>query len=60
MNKSVHEIIENSEAKRRAVIERMWLNYFNDGLLAQGMITQEQHRKMKLQIATRKPNSQSR
>lgn len=60
MNKSVHEIIENSEAKRRAVVERMWLNFFNNGLLEQGIITPEQHRKMKLQIATRKPNSQSR
>ncbi len=48
------------EQLRRAVVEKMWLNFFNDGLLAQGMITQEQHRKMKLQIATRKPNSQSR
>ena len=45
-----------NEAKRRAVIEKMWLNYFNDGLLKQGMITEAEHRKMKLYITTRKPS----
>lgn len=49
-----------NEQLRRAAVEKMWLNYFNNGLLEQGIITPEQHRKMKLQIATRKPNSQSR
>lgn len=60
MHKRVHEIIENNEAKRRAVVERMWLNYFNNGLLEQGLITEEQHRKMKLQITTRKSDPQTR
>lgn len=60
MHKSAHEIIESSETKRRAVVERMWLNFFNNGLLEQGLITPEQHHKMKVQIATRKPNSQTR
>lgn len=49
-----------NEQLRRAAVEKMWLNFFNNGLLEQGIITPEQHRKMKLQIATRKPNSQSR
>lgn len=60
MHKSVHEIIENNEAKRRTVVERMWLNFFNNGLLEQGIITPEQHRKMKVQIATRKSDPQTR
>ena len=60
MAKSVNQIIESSEAKRRAAIERMWLNHFNNGLLEQGLISPEQHRKMKLQIATRKPEAPSR
>ena len=49
-----------NEQLRRAAVEKMWLNYFNNGLLEQGIITPEQHRKMKVQIATRIPNSQSR
>lgn len=60
MAKSVNQIIEINEAKRRAAVEKMWLNYFNNGLLEQKLITPEQHRKMKLQIATRKPDTPSR
>lgn len=60
MRKSLHEITENTEATRRAVVERMWLNFFNDGLLEQDLITEEQHRKMKLQINTRKSDPQTR
>lgn len=49
-----------NEQMRRAAVERMWLNYFNNGLLEQGIITPEQHRKMAAQIATRKSNSAAR
>ena len=48
------------EQKRRNVVEKMWLNYFNNGLLEKGMITPEQHRKMKLYISTRKPSAMER
>ena len=48
------------EQKRRNVVEKMWLNYFNDGLLKQGMITEAEHRKMKLYITTRKPSAMER
>jgi len=44
---------EENERKRRCVVEKMWLNYFNDSLLEKGLITQTQHRKMKLQISSR-------
>ena len=46
---------ERNEALRRNVVEKMWLNYFNNELLAQGLITESMHRKMKLEISMRKP-----
>lgn len=49
-----------NEQMRRAVIEKMYLNHFNNELLAQGIITPEQHRKMQVQIATRKPTTPTR
>lgn len=49
-----------NEQLRRAAVEKMWLNFFNNGLLEQGIITPEQHRKMKLQIATRKSGPETR
>lgn len=49
-----------NEAHRRAVVEKMWLNYFNNGLLEKGLITPQQHQEMKLQIKTRKSKSYER
>ena len=49
-----------NEQLRRATVEKMWLNYFNNGLLEQGLITPEEHRKMAVQIATRKSNPPTR
>lgn len=46
-----------NEQMRRAVVEKMYLDFFNNELLEQGIITPEQHRKMKIQIATRKPKT---
>ena len=43
-----------NEALRQNVVEKMWLNYFNNTLLEQGLITESMHRKMKLDISTRK------
>lgn len=42
------------EQLRRAVVEKMYLNHFNNSLLEQGIITTDQHRKMKIYISTRK------
>ena len=42
-----------NEAKKRAVIERMWLDYYNNSLLEQGLITEYQHQKMKALISSR-------
>ena len=49
-----------NDAKRRAVVERMWLHFFNNGLLEKGLITEAEHRKMRLYIATRKNPSMER
>ena len=42
-----------SEQKKLAVIEQLWLIYYNDTLFAKGMITQEQHQRMQLMIKSR-------
>lgn len=42
------------EQLRRAAVEKMWLQYFNDQLLVQGIITQPEHKRMQAQLATRK------
>lgn len=54
MAKSLNETITVNEAKRRAVVEKLWLNHYNNTLLEKGLITQEQHHKMRIYIATRK------
>lgn len=48
----------SNEQKRRNVVEKMWLNYFNDQLHERGMITDAQHRQMKTQINGRKSSLQ--
>jgi len=48
----------SNEQKRRNVVEKMWLNYFNDQLYERGMITDTQHRQMKIQISGRRPSIQ--
>ena len=50
---------ERNEARRRNVVEKMWLNYFNNELLAQGLITESMYRKMKVEISMRKPGDKS-
>ena len=44
---------EENEVNRRCVVEKMWLNYFNNSLLEKGLITESQYRKMKIQINRR-------
>ena len=42
-----------TEQKKQAVIERLWLTYYNDTLFAKGMIAEEQRNKMRLMIKSR-------
>lgn len=60
MRNNIDQIIESNEARRRAAVEKMWLNHFNNNLLEQGLITPDQHRKMKIYISTRKTSSMER
>lgn len=39
-----------TEQKKQAVIEQLWLTYYNDTLFAKGLITEEQRNKMRLMI----------
>lgn len=49
-----------SAQKKQSVIERLWLIYFNDTLLKQGLITEDEHRRMHTKIYERKPSQSSR
>lgn len=45
---------EERKANRRYVVEKMWLNFFNNSLLEKELITETQHQKMKILINSRK------
>ena len=42
-----------TEQKKQSVIEQLWLNYYNDTLYANGLITEEQRNKMRLRNINR-------
>ena len=42
-----------NEQKKQAVMEQLWLTYYNDTLFAKGMITEEQRNKMRVLIKSR-------
>ena len=44
-----------AELQKQAVVEKMWLNYYNNTLRDMKIINLEQHRKMKIQINSRRP-----
>jgi hypothetical protein len=43
----------SNEQLRRIVVEKMWLNYYNNQLLTQGVITPEQYKKMQTLISSK-------
>ena len=45
-----------AELQKQAVMEKLWLNYYNDTLRDMKIINLEQHRKMKAQINSRRPH----
>lgn len=45
--------VVSNEVKKQAVWEELWLNYYNDTLLKEGLITEQEHRMMKLKIKSR-------
>jgi len=42
-----------TEQKKSAVIEQLWLTYYNDTLYANGLITEDQRNKMRIRIKNR-------
>lgn len=42
-----------TEQKKQAVMEQLWLTYYNDTLFAKGLITEEQRNKMRFLIKRR-------
>lgn len=42
-----------NEQRKQAVMEQLWLTYYNDTLFAKGMITEEQRNKMLVMIKSR-------
>ena len=42
-----------NEQKKQAVMEQLWLTYYNDTLFAKGMITEEQRNKRRVMIKSR-------
>lgn len=42
-----------TDQKKQAVIEQLWLTYYNDTLFAKGLITEEQRNKMRVMIKSR-------
>lgn len=45
--------VVSNEVQKQAVWEELWLNYYNDTLLKKGLITEQEHRMMKLKINSR-------
>ena len=42
-----------TDQKKQAVIEQLWLSYYNDTLFAKGIIAEQQRNKMRLMIKRR-------
>lgn len=42
-----------TEQKKQAVIEQLWLTYYNDTLFAKGLITEQQRNQMRVRIKSR-------
>lgn len=45
--------VVSNEAQKQAVLEELWLTYYNDTLLKHGLITENEHRAMLLKINAR-------
>ena len=42
-----------TEQKKNAIFEQLWLTYYNDTLFSKGLITEDQHNKMRIMIKSR-------
>ena len=46
-----------NEQKRIKMVEKLWLNYFNQTLFEKGYITEAQRNRLKNMIESRKPSA---
>ena len=44
-----------TEAEKQNVIDKLWLNYYNDTLFAKGLISESDRNRMRNRINQRKP-----
>lgn len=51
--------VQSNEQKKQAAAEKIWLNYFNQYLYEQGLITELERNRMKFWIECRKPSAAS-
>ena len=42
-----------SEKKKQSILEKLWLTYYNDTLPEKGVISQEEHDRMRVKIKVR-------
>ena len=47
----------NTQAQKKQVAEQIWLNFYNDNLLKQGLITEHVRNVIALKISNRKPSA---
>ena len=47
----------SNEQRRREMAEKLWLNYFNDSLFQQSIITEAERNRIKNKIENRKPST---
>lgn len=45
---------KTTEHKKNTVLDALWLTYYNDTLYAKGIITAEDHDKMRIEIKSKK------
>ena len=48
-----------SEVEKQNVIDKLWLNYYNDTLFARGLISETDRNRMRNRINQRKPKAKA-
>ena len=54
---AVAEKAMTNEQQKKAMVEKLWLNYFNQTLYEKGYITEAQRNRLKNRIDSRKPSA---
>ena len=54
---AVAEKAMTNEQQKKAMVEKLWLNYFNQTLYEKGYLTEAQRNRLKNRIDSRKPSA---